>query len=194
MHGSTLKESSRTISSGWPRSAAPARRRARRRILRAQPLKTFSIKSIKALASRLFSVMASFEIRVRCTSRFRVLQQEPTFQGRAERRAGFQCPNVAWSRSRRLADRATCRSPAETRNKVSTYWQTYRQVLVTNYRDFLLIGEDAHGRLHQARGLSACQFGSGILEPPPDTSKIRAGDRPSVDGISQSTCSRRASR
>ena len=33
---------------------------------------------------------------------------------------------------------------AET-EQVSTYWQTYRQVLVTNYRDFLLIGEDAHG-------------------------------------------------
>ena len=82
---------------------------------------------------------------------------------------------------------------AET-EQVSTYWQTYRQVLVTNYRDFLLIGEDAHGhstkleafRLANSEAEFWSRLGSGILEPPPDTSKIRAGDRPSVDGISQS--------
>jgi type I restriction-modification system DNA methylase subunit len=29
--------------------------------------------------------------------------------------------------------------------QVTTYWNKYRQVLVTNYRDFLLIGQDANG-------------------------------------------------
>ncbi|GAB4137567.1 MAG: DNA methyltransferase [Cyanobacteria bacterium J069] len=30
--------------------------------------------------------------------------------------------------------------------QVSKYWNQYRQVLVTNYRDFVLIGEDEHGQ------------------------------------------------
>jgi hypothetical protein len=30
--------------------------------------------------------------------------------------------------------------------QVSRYWGKYRQVLVTNYRDFLLVGQDAEGR------------------------------------------------
>ena len=34
---------------------------------------------------------------------------------------------------------------AETK-QVSTYWTAYRLVLVTNYRDFLLLGEDERGR------------------------------------------------
>lgn len=29
--------------------------------------------------------------------------------------------------------------------QVSRYWKRYRQVLVTNYRDFVLLGQDAHG-------------------------------------------------
>ena len=31
-------------------------------------------------------------------------------------------------------------------SQVSRYWQRYRLVLVTNYRDFVLLGEDAEGR------------------------------------------------
>ena len=31
-------------------------------------------------------------------------------------------------------------------NQVSKYWDKYRQVLVTSYRDFLLIGQDSEGR------------------------------------------------
>jgi len=30
--------------------------------------------------------------------------------------------------------------------QVSRYWGKYRQVLVTNYRDFLLVGQDAEGK------------------------------------------------
>lgn len=30
--------------------------------------------------------------------------------------------------------------------QVSKYWQKYRQVLVTNYRDFVLVGQDAEGK------------------------------------------------
>ena len=29
--------------------------------------------------------------------------------------------------------------------QVSRYWGRYRQVLVTNYRDFVLVGQDAEG-------------------------------------------------
>lgn len=31
-------------------------------------------------------------------------------------------------------------------NQISKYWDKYRQVLVTNYRDFVLIGQDANGK------------------------------------------------
>src|ERR1035437_9450455 len=31
--------------------------------------------------------------------------------------------------------------------QVSRYWGRYRQVLVTNYRDFVLVGHDAEGQL-----------------------------------------------
>ena len=30
--------------------------------------------------------------------------------------------------------------------QVSRYWEKYRQVLVTNYRDFVLVGQDAEGK------------------------------------------------
>ena len=30
--------------------------------------------------------------------------------------------------------------------QVSRYWGKYRQVLVTNYRDFVLVGQDAEGK------------------------------------------------
>ena len=30
--------------------------------------------------------------------------------------------------------------------QVSKYWTQYRQVLVTNYRDFVLIGQDENGQ------------------------------------------------
>ena len=36
--------------------------------------------------------------------------------------------------------------------QVSKYWERYRLVLVTNYRDFLLIGEDTHGRVVSLEG------------------------------------------
>ena len=39
---------------------------------------------------------------------------------------------------RRLADCREC-------TQVSRYWGRYRLVLVTNYRDFVLVGEDANG-------------------------------------------------
>ena len=39
--------------------------------------------------------------------------------------------------------------------QVSNYWELYRLVLVTNYRDFVLLGEDSHGnpaKLDQSQG------------------------------------------
>lgn len=38
--------------------------------------------------------------------------------------------------------------------QVSKYWQRYRLVLATNYREFLLIGEDEHGQPAQLEGFS----------------------------------------
>ena len=38
--------------------------------------------------------------------------------------------------------------------QVSGYWVRYRLVLVTNYRDFLLLGEDANGRPVKLEGFS----------------------------------------
>ena len=57
---------------------------------------------------------------------------------------------------------------AET-EQVSRYWQRYRAVLVTNYRDFLLLGEDAHGRPVKLEGFrlanTPAEFWSRALTP-----------------------------
>lgn len=53
--------------------------------------------------------------------------------------------------------------------QVSKYWQQYRLVLVTNYRDFLLVGMDAHGQPTLLETLrlaeSAGEFWSRLQQP-----------------------------
>ena len=52
---------------------------------------------------------------------------------------------------------------------VSKYWQQYRRVLVTNYRDFLLVGADTQGQPSVLETLrlakSADQFRSWLQQP-----------------------------
>ena len=54
-------------------------------------------------------------------------------------------------------------------DQVAGYWQGYRQVLVTNSRDFVLVGEDAAGRPVRLESLrladSAAQFGAKLEHP-----------------------------
>jgi len=53
--------------------------------------------------------------------------------------------------------------------QVSQYWQQYRLVLVTNYRDFLLVGTDEHGQPILLETLqlaeSASEFWSRLQQP-----------------------------
>ena len=43
-------------------------------------------------------------------------------------------------------------------DQVSSYWERYRLVLVTNTRDFVLLGEDAQGRPVEAGDLPPSRF------------------------------------
>jgi hypothetical protein len=42
-------------------------------------------------------------------------------------------------------------------DQVKKYWQKYRQVLVTNYRDFLLLGEDLNGNILEIERFTLAQ-------------------------------------
>ena len=65
--------------------------------------------------------------------------------------------------------------------QVSRYWQRYRQVLVTNTRDFVMVGEDADGqpvRLETFRlADSAAEFAERLDHP---RAFATCGGRPSL--------------
>ena len=54
-------------------------------------------------------------------------------------------------------------------DQVAAYWQGYRQVLATNFRDFVLLGEDAAGNLARLEALrlarSAAEFDAKLARP-----------------------------
>ena len=64
-------------------------------------------------------------------------------------------------------------------DQVSRYWGRYRLVLVTNYRDFVLVGEDAAGRpakLETFRlAASAEEFGQKLQQPRAFAGRVGAG-------------------
>ena len=63
--------------------------------------------------------------------------------------------------------------------QVSRYWGRYRLVLVTNYRDFVLVGEDAAGRPAKLETLrlaaSAEEFGQELQKPRAFAGRVGAG-------------------
>ena len=67
---------------------------------------------------------------------------------------------------------------AET-EQVSRYWDRYNQVLVTNYRDFRLIGADAHGVkvTHETFRLAPTEAAFWALAADPAASAVVHGDR-----------------
>ena len=64
-------------------------------------------------------------------------------------------------------------------NQVSGYWQGYRQVLVTNARHFVLVGEDAGGHLVRLESLrlvdSAAQFDARLEHPRAFANEVGTG-------------------
>ena len=64
-------------------------------------------------------------------------------------------------------------------DQVAGYWQGYRQVLVTNARDFVLVGEDAAGRPVRLESLrladSAAQFDANLEHPRAFANKVGPG-------------------
>ena len=64
-------------------------------------------------------------------------------------------------------------------SQVSGYWDKYRLVLVTNTRDFVLLGEDAHGNSAKLETFSLAdtedEFESGLLKPRAFARRVGAG-------------------
>ena len=64
-------------------------------------------------------------------------------------------------------------------DQVSRYWDRYRLVLVTNTRDFVLVGEDAEGRLAKLEtfrlAASAAEFAQGLETPRTFAGEVGAG-------------------
>ena len=64
-------------------------------------------------------------------------------------------------------------------DQVSGYWQKYRLVLVTNTRDFVLLGEDAHGKPRKLETFrladSEAEFEAALQKPRAFANKIGAG-------------------
>ena len=64
-------------------------------------------------------------------------------------------------------------------DQVSRYWGRYRLVLVTNYRDFVLVGEDATGRPAKLETLrladSAEEFNQKLQQPRAFAGRVGAG-------------------
>lgn len=79
-----------------------------------------------------------------------------------------------------------CKSPTEEvadvadTDQVSRYWRHYKQVLVTNYRDFRLIGTDSHGVTGQTLEtyrLADSEAAFWVLARDPDSAVAAHGDR-----------------
>ena len=66
-------------------------------------------------------------------------------------------------------------------DQVAGYWQGYRQVLVTNARDFVLVGEDAAGYPDCLESLSlahsAAEFDTKLAHPRAFANEVGAGLR-----------------
>ena len=60
-------------------------------------------------------------------------------------------------------------------DQVSRYWGRYRLVLVTNTRDFVLVGEDATDRPDEARNVPAGRRREHVRAPTRNTAGLRAG-------------------
>ena len=64
-------------------------------------------------------------------------------------------------------------------NQVAAYWQGYRQVLVTNARDFVLVGEDAAGKPVRLESLrladSAAEFNAKLEHPRTFANEVALG-------------------
>ena len=64
-------------------------------------------------------------------------------------------------------------------DQVSGYWQKYRLVLVTNTRDFVLLGEDAHGKPHKLETFrlsgSEAEFETLLQKPRAFARRVGAG-------------------
>ena len=75
-----------------------------------------------------------------------------------------------------VADEAWLKAESE---QVAGYWQGYRQVLVTNARDFVLVGEDAAGHPVVLESLrladSAAEFDAKLEHPRAFANKVGAG-------------------
>jgi hypothetical protein len=73
--------------------------------------------------------------------------------------------------------------------QVSGYWGKYRQVLVTNYRDFLLVGQDAQGKPVKLESFrladSEKAFWAGAIHPPSFEEEIAQRSK----NVSSATCS-----
>ena len=61
--------------------------------------------------------------------------------------------------------------------QVSRYWQRYRQVLVTNTRDFVMVGEDANGRARPSGNLPPGRFRRRFQRSPGASSRLRQRGR-----------------
>ena len=66
-----------------------------------------------------------------------------------------------------------------TGDQVAGYWKEYRQVLATNYRDFVLVGEDPAGNLARLESFrlagSAAEFDAKLARPRTFANEVGAG-------------------
>ena len=66
-----------------------------------------------------------------------------------------------------------------TGDRVAGYWKEYRQVLATNYRDFVLVGEDPAGNLARLESFrlagSAAEFDAKLARPRTFANEVGAG-------------------